>query len=165
MEKRKPSLTEDNKSEMHIHTLKMSVSEQALNELVAALPAGKKNPVQNLRVRLTSEGVMVQGEYPTMLMKMSFETLWEVKADGSIVQARLTAVKAAGLPAAMLRVVLLKTLRDLLAKEPGVCVVEEAIQVDLSKHSAMQKLQLKIHLTAVQCSHGKLMIEAGPLAA
>jgi hypothetical protein len=149
---------------MHIHALKMSVTEQELNELVTALPAGK-NAVQNLHVRLTSEGILVLGEYPTMLMKMAFETLWEVKGVGSIVEARLAAVKVAGLPAAMLRAVLLKTLRDLLAREPGVRVVEESIHVDLNKHTAIQKLHLNIHLTAVQCSHGKLMIEAGPAAA
>jgi hypothetical protein len=164
MEKRKPSLTEENEIEMHIHTLKMSVTEHELNQLVAALPAGK-NSVENLRVRLTSEGIVVLGEYPTMLMKMAFETLWEVVGVGSIVKARLAAVKVAGLPAAMLRAVLLKTLRDLLAREPGVCVVEEAIHIDLSKQTAIQKLRLNIHLTAVQCSQGNLMIEAGPAAA
>lgn len=164
MVNRNPSLTEENEIEMHIHTLKMSVTEQELNELVAALPADK-NAVENLRVRLTSDGVMVLGEYPTMLMKMAFETLWEVKGVGSIVEARLAAVKVAGLPAAMLRAVLLKTLRDLLAREPGVCVVDESIHVDLSKHTAIQKLRLHIHLTTVQCSHGKLMIEAGQVAA
>lgn len=145
---------------MHIHALKLSVTEQELNELVAALPSAK-NSVQNLRVRLTSEGVIVLGEYPTLLMKMAFETLWEVKGVGSIVEARLAEVKVAGLPAAMLRAVLLKTLRDLLAREPGVRVAEESIHVDLGKHTAIQKLRLNIHLTAVQCSPGNLLIEAG----
>jgi hypothetical protein len=149
---------------MQIHALTLSVTEQELNELVAALPLGKNN-IQNLRVRLTSEGIVVLGEYPTMLMKMAFETLWEVQGIGSRVQARLAAVKVAGLPAAMLRAVLLKTLGDLLAREPGVRVVEESIHVDLSKHTAIQKLRLNIHLTAVQCSQGNLLIEAGPLSA
>jgi hypothetical protein len=145
---------------MQIHALTLSVTEQELNELVAALPVGVNN-IQNLRVRLTSGGIVVLGEYPTMLMKMPFETLWEVKGVGSIVEARLVSVKVANLPAAMLRAVLLKMLGDLLAKEPGVHVVEESIQVDLSKHTAIQKLRLGIHLTAVQCSPGNLVIEAG----
>lgn len=148
---------------MHIHTLKLSVTEDELNELVTTL-SSEKNAVQNLRVRLTSEGILVLGEYPTMLMRMAFETLWEVKGVGTIVKARLAAVKVAGLPAAMLRAVLLKTLRDLVAREPGVNVVEESIHVDLSKHTAIQKLRLNIHLTAVNCAPGSLMIEAGPTA-
>lgn len=149
-----------NEIEMHIQALKLSVTEQELNELVAALPSEKKG-VENLRVRLTSEGIVILGDYPTMLMKMAFETLWEVKGIGSILEARLASVKVAGLPAGMLRAVLLKTLHDLLAREPGMRVVDESIYVDLSKHTAIQKLHLNIHLTAVQCSNGNLLIEAG----
>lgn len=152
-----------NEIAMHIHALKMSVTEQDLNDLVAVLPSGHNN-VQNLQVRLTVEGIIVQGEYAALLMKMGFETLWEVKAAGTIVAARLASVKVAGLPAAMLRSVLLKTLRDLLEREPGVRVVDESIHVDLSKHTAIQKLRLNIHLTAVQCGQGKLVIEAGTAA-
>jgi hypothetical protein len=149
-----------NEKEMHIHALKLSVTEQELNELVTDLSSGK-NSVQNLQVRLTSEGIVVLGEYPTMLMRMAFETLWEVKGIGSIVEARLASVKVSGLPAAMLRAVLLKTLRDLLAPEPGVRVAEESIHVDLSRHTAIQRLRLKIHLTEVRCDPGNLVIEAG----
>lgn len=145
---------------MHIHALKLSVTEQELNELAAAVPADKSS-VQNLRVRLTPEGIVILGDYPMMLMKMAFETLWEVTGAGSIVEARLASVKVAGLPAGMLRTVLMKTLRDLLAQEPGVRVSEEAIHVDLSQHTAVQKLRLNIHLTTVQCSQGNLLIEAG----
>jgi hypothetical protein len=151
-------------NEMHIHALKLSVTEQELNELVTDLSSGK-NPVQNLRLRLTSEGIVVLGEYPTMLMRMAFETLWEVKGIGSIVEARLASVKVSGLPASMLRAVLLKTLRDLLAPEPGVRVADESIHVDLSKHTAVQKLRLNIHLTEVRCGPGKLVIEAGAAVA
>jgi hypothetical protein len=146
---------------MQIQALTLSVTEQELNELVASLPLGKNN-IQNLRIQLTSDGIVVLGEYPALLMKMAFETLWEVKGVGSIVEARLASAKIAGLPIAMLRSVLLKTLRDLLAQEPSVRVVDDAIQVDLSKHAAIQKLRLGIHLTAVQCRPGNLVIEAGP---
>jgi hypothetical protein len=146
---------------MQIQALTLSVTEQELNELVASLPLGKNN-IQNLRIQLTSDGIVVLGEYPALLMKMAFETLWEVKGVGSIVEARLASAKIAGLPIAMLRSVLLKTLRDFLAQEPSVRVVDDAIQVDLSKHAAIQKLRLGIHLTAVQCRPGNLVIEAGP---
>src|SRR5579875_3511258 len=140
---------------MQIQALTLSVTEQELNELVASLPLGKNN-IQNLRIQLTSDGIVVLGEYSALLMKMAFETLWEVKGVGSIVEARLASAKIAGLPIAMLRSVLLKTLRDLLAQEPSVRVVDDAIQVDLSKHAAIQKLRLGIHLTAVQCRPGNL---------
>ncbi len=146
---------------MQVHSLKLSITEQELNEWVTALPAGK-NSIENLCVRLTSEGIVVSGEYPTLLMRMAFETLWEVKGIGSIVEARLASVKAAGLPATMLRGVVLKTLGDLLAREPSVRVVEESLHIDLSKLTAIQKLHLCIHLTGVQYGPGELIIEAGP---
>lgn len=146
---------------MEIHTLKLSVSEQELNELVAEAPSGK-HTVENLRVRLTPEGIVVLGDYPAMFMKMAFETLWEVKGIGSIVEARLASVKVSGLPAGMLRGVLIKTLRDLLANEPGVRVTDESIHVDLSKHTTLQRLRLRVHLTGVRCTEGNLVIEAGP---
>jgi hypothetical protein len=145
---------------MEIHTLKLSVTEQELNELVAEAPSGK-NSVENLRVRLTPEGIAVFGDYPAMFVKMAFETLWEVKGIGSIVEARLASVKVSGLPAGMLRGVLIKTLRDLLAKEPGVRVTDESIHVDLSQHTALQRLRLRVHLTGVYCTSGILVIEAG----
>ncbi|MHB1426272.1 MAG: hypothetical protein ACYC3I_24160 [Gemmataceae bacterium] len=145
---------------MEIHALKLTVTEQELNEIATELSSAK-SAVQNLRVRLTPEGIVVLGDYPTMLMKMAFETLWEVKGMGSIVEARLASVKVSGLPSGMLRAVLMKTLRDLLAQEPGVRVEDESIHVDLSKHGATQKLRLRIHLTAVRCSLGNLIIEAG----
>jgi len=145
---------------MEIHSLKMSIPEADLNALLAEMPAGK-SAVEKLRVRLSPEGIVILGEYPTMLMRMSFETLWEVTGLGSIVQARLASVKVSGLPAGMLRGVLLKTLREMLAKEPGASVQEETIQVDLSKLSSLQKIHLKINLTAVRCEAGLFSIEAG----
>lgn len=149
---------------MEIHTLKLSVTEQELTELATELP-GKKSPVENLRVRLTPEGIVVLGDYPTMLMKMAFETLWQVKGVGSVVEARLANIKVSGLPASMLRGVLIKTLRDVLAREPGVSVTDEAIHVDLSKHPSVQRLRLRINLTSVTCVTGNLVIEAGPALA
>lgn len=145
---------------MEIQTLRLAVTEQELNELVAEAPSGK-NAVENLRVRLTPEGIVVLGDYPTMFMKMAFETLWEVKGLGSIVEARLASVKVSGLPAGMLRGVLIKTLRDLLATEPGVTVTNESIRFDLSQHTMLQRLRLRVHLTAVRCTPENLVIEAG----
>jgi hypothetical protein len=146
---------------MEIHTLRLSVGEEELNELAQELSNGK-SAVENLRVRLTPEGIVVLGDYPAMLMKMAFETLWEVSGMGSIVCVRLASVKVSGVPAGMLRGVLLKTIRDLLAHESGVRVEDDVIHVDLSKHVALQKLRLRIHLTAVRCALGNLTIEAGP---
>jgi hypothetical protein len=147
---------------MEIHALKVSITEQDLKALLTEMPSGK-HAIQNLRVRLTPEGVVVQGEYPTMLMRMSFETLWQVHGIGSEVVARLTSIKVSGLPASMLRGVLLKTLRDTLAKNPGVRVEDESIHIDLCKVAAAREVHLSMNLTAVRCGEGNLLIEGGAL--
>jgi hypothetical protein len=146
---------------MDIHTLNVSITEEEINTLVAEFPPSD-SAVENLRVRLTPEGIVVFGDYPAMLMKMAFETLWEVKGIGSVVEAKLASIKVSGLPAKMLRGVLLKTIRDMTAREPGIRVEDESIRVDLSKHTALQRLRLRVNLIGVRCSLGHLVIEAGP---
>jgi hypothetical protein len=149
---------------MEIHTLKVSISEEEINALVTELPPNK-SAVENLRVRLTPEGILVLGDYPALFMKMAFETLWEVRAAGSVVESRLASIKVSGLPAAMLRGVLMKTIRDMTAHEPGIQVENESIRVDLSKHTGAQKLHLRVNFIGVRCEAGQLLIEAGPMVA
>jgi hypothetical protein len=149
---------------MEIHTLKMSITEAKINTLLEKFPPSD-GTLENLQVRLTPEGVQVLGDYPTMLLKMSFETLWELRATGSVMEARLTAIKVSGLPASLLRGVLLKTIRDLTADEPGISVEDESIRLDLDKHTGSQKLGLRVNLTAVRCEAGSVILEAGPLLA
>lgn len=145
---------------MQIHALKLSMAEETINSLLAEyLP--KESAVEDLRVNLTPEGIRITGQYPTMLMKMAFETLWEVQGIGSVVEARLASIKVSGLPAAMLRGVLLKTIRDALANQPGIAVEDGAIRVDLSQLPATRKVGLRINLSAVRCDAGQLVIEAG----
>jgi hypothetical protein len=146
---------------MQIHSLKLSLTEEEINSLVAEFPS-RDSAVENVRVRLTSEGIVVLGEYPTMLMKMAFETLWQVKAAGNIVEVRLASIKVSGLPAAMLRGVLMKTIRDMVAHEPGIRVDNETIHIDLSRHTSIQRLRLRINLTGVRCTPEGLVVEAGP---
>ena len=65
----------------------------------------------------------------------------------------------------MLRGVLLKTIRDMTADEPGFRVADESIHLDLARHTKAQKVGLRVNLTEVRCSSGGLTIEAGPLIA
>jgi hypothetical protein len=145
---------------MDIHALRLSVGEEEINALAAEYAPGT-SAVENLRVRLTPEGITILGDYPTMLLKMAFETLWEVKGIGSVVEARLASIKVSGLPASMLRGILLKTIRDMTAQEPGVQVDGDFIRVDLNALPALQKLRLRMNLTSVRCELGLLHVEAG----
>jgi hypothetical protein len=149
---------------MDIQALKVVLTEDEANALIAEfLP--KDTPVENVRVRLTSEGITVQGEYPVMLMKMAFEALWEVTGSGSELRARLASAKVAGLPAGMLRGVLFKAIRDAATREPAVQVEDEAVRVNLTELEPIKPLKLRLNLTSVRCTDKLLTIEAGPLLA
>jgi hypothetical protein len=146
---------------MEIQALKLFVTEDEINDLLAKyLPPDL--PVQDLRVRLTPEGVVVQGIYPTLLVKMAFETLWEITAAGPEVEARLANVRVAGLPAGKLRGLLVKLIRDAAAREPGVRVRDESLSVDVEEALRAKGLPLRVNFTAVRCSLNSLVLEAGP---
>ena len=146
---------------MEIQSLKLLVSEDELNELVRQ-HQHEMGAVEKLRLRLTPEGVIVQGEYPTFLMKMAFETLWELGVNGPEVQARLAAVRVAGLPAGMLKGALLKMIADVAGKEPGVRLQDDVVSVHLEEAARARGLFLRVCLNAVRCSVGCLVVEAGP---
>jgi hypothetical protein len=146
---------------MDIQALKLFVTEDEINDLLARfLPPDL--PVQKLGVRLTPEGVVVQGVYPTLLVKMAFETLWEITAAGTEVEARLADVKVAGLPAGKLRGLLVKMIRDAASREAGVCVRNESVRVDVGEALRAKGLPLRVNFTGVRCSLNSLVLEAGP---
>jgi hypothetical protein len=145
---------------MEIQALKLFVPEDALNRLVAEhLP--KDVPVQKLAVRLTPEGVRVQGEYPTVFMNVAFESLWTLAVAAGQVEARLAEVKVSGFPATMLRGVIFKVLNENLPREPGISVEGETLRVDVERVLAGKGVPLKVNLRGVLCSFGSLVVTAG----
>jgi hypothetical protein len=146
---------------MEIQTLKLFVTEAELNALAAkAVP--DTEAIENLRIRLTPEGVLVQGEYPTFLLKVAFETQWELTADGAELRAHLTSVKVAGLPAGLLKGALLKMLRDSFSEAAGVRVLDEAVLFNVEAIATARGVPLRVNLTAVRPSFATLILEAGP---
>jgi hypothetical protein len=146
---------------MHIQALRLSVSEDDINGLLEQ-HLGATAPVEGLRVRLTPEGVVVEGSYLALFMRVSFETLWELTPAGSEVRARLTSVNVAGLPAGILRGKLLRALRDAAAYHPAVQVGDEVVRVDVAQLLHGKGLPVRVHFTALRCGPGTLTVEAGP---
>ena len=83
---------------MEIQSLKLFVTDADV-AAIAAKALRAHESIEELQVRLTPEGVLLQGEYPTSFFKVSFETLWQLTAAGPEVLVRLGSVKVAGLPA------------------------------------------------------------------
>jgi hypothetical protein len=145
---------------MEILALKLFVNEAEANDLVKKhLP--DSGAIENLRVRLTPEGVVVQGEYPAFMMKVTFETLWELSVAGPEVVAHLASARVAGLPAGILKGAMLKMIRDAVAQGAGVRVGEDAVRVHAEEAARAFGVPLKVRFIAVRCSLASLVIEAG----
>jgi hypothetical protein len=145
---------------MDIENLRVRVAEEELNALVKEhLPADLG--LQGLRIVLTAEGIGVHGQYTTMLMPISFETLWAPEVAKGQVQASLTRVNVAGFPATKLRGVLLKVIADNIGGQPGVHFEGEVVRLDLDAFLAAHKIPLRVRPTAIRCTAGALILEAG----
>src|SRR5215468_473529 len=96
---------------MEIQSLKLFLTQAEVNEQARRVLRDTEG-VEELEVKLTPEGVVVQGQYAMSVFKVPFETTWQVSAAGPEVVARLASVRVAGLPAGILRGVLMKMARD-----------------------------------------------------
>src|SRR4051794_32760086 len=144
---------------MEILALRLFVAEDDVNGLLARhVPADVG--VENLRVRITPEGVHVLGDYPTMFLKVAFETLWALSVAAGRLEARLASVKVAGVPATLLRGVLMKVLEDAAAR-PGLRVEGESLLVDGEELLRANGFPVRLNLAEVLCSVGSLVVRAG----
>jgi hypothetical protein len=146
---------------MEIQTLRLFLSEQEANDLIVQHQPPDL-PVKNLRVRFTPEGARVSGEYPTLLMTMPFDSLWQLGAAGGRVEARLIDLSAGGMSAGPMRKVVLHALGGMLA-EPGVSVSDDAVLLDVPEMVRRRKLPLRLDFVvrAVRCVEGGVVLEAG----
>ena len=145
---------------MHIQSLRLRVTDADVSALLDQFRP-EDGPVEDLGVRLTPEGVIVAGVYPALMMKVAFETVWEVRAAGPALEVRLAHVKVAGLPAGVLRGVLFRLARDAAAAAPGVRVESETIHVHLEEALQARGVPLRVNVVAVHSGDGWLTVEAG----
>jgi len=144
---------------MEIQALKLLVTEQDLNELVKKhLPDDQ--PLENVRIRVAPEGVYVTGEYP-LLFRVGFETLWELDSQGGKLLARLTGLKAMGLPATVFKSAVMKAIEEAVQKEDWLGFEDDTVVVAVDQLLAEQGIQAKTNLSAVRCQTAALLIEAG----
>src|SRR5262249_19028523 len=109
---------------MEIQSLKVILTEAEVNQQARRVLRDTEG-VEELEVKLTGGGVVVQGQYALARFRVPFETTWTVSAAGPEVIARLASVQVAGLPAGILRGVLMKMARDSVEGEPGVRVQDD----------------------------------------
>jgi hypothetical protein len=147
---------------MEIQALKLFITDADVAAL-AEQHLGAGEGIEDLQVRLTPDGVVLSGRYPTSFFNVTFETVWQVSAAGIEIRVELATVRVAGFPANMLRGAMMKTLSDRVESEPGVRVEGEAVIVNVPDLARGGGIDLLINFTEVRMSIGTAVIEAGRL--
>ena len=143
---------------MEIQALKLLILQQDLNELLTRYLPGD-NGLENVQIRIAPEGVYVTGEYP-MLVRVGFETLWELEARAGKVHARLAGLKAMGLPAAVFKGAVLKAIEEAVQTENWLAFEKDTMVVDVDRLLAEKGITAKTNLNGVRCLAGEVVIEA-----
>jgi hypothetical protein len=144
---------------MEIQALTLVLAEKDLNDLVVRHQS-EDLPVEELRFRLTPEGLQVSGEYP-LFMRVSFEMRWELGIHNGNVTARLTYFKALGLGVPVFKEMLLKLLRESLARKDWFQLEgEDTVVVHVDRWLAKEGVPLRTNLTSIRCLDQVMIVEA-----
>jgi hypothetical protein len=143
---------------LEIQSLRLLVTEQDLNDLTAGrLPLDEE--VRQVRFRIAPEGIYVSGVYH-MLVKVAFETLWEVEVSRGNLVVRLSGFKALGIPVMLLRSMVMTALSQAVDHLDAVQVEGETVLVDVDRLLEGEGIPVRTNLTAVHCLAGQMVMEA-----
>jgi len=145
---------------MEIHALKLVVSEEGINTLLGAY-VPEDASVENLRVRISPEGLHVLGDYPTVFGKVPFETHWDLRIVSGRVHARLLTLKVSGMPGNLFRTMVLDLIQDALEREAGIVLEDETLLIDVDTVARSKNLLLRCNLRDLRCEAGQLLLQAG----
>jgi len=144
---------------MEIQALTLTLTEQDLNDLAAHhLP--EDMPVEELRIRLSPDGLHLSGEYP-LFLRVSFETRWELGVRDGLVTARLAHFKTLGLPVPILKGMLLGILREALAKKEWFQLDnDDGVVLNVDRWLQEEGVTLRTNLTGIQCLDRTMTVQA-----
>jgi hypothetical protein len=117
-------------------------------------------PVEDLRLRITPDGVVIHGVYPALGFRVSFEMLWELTVLPGEVEAHLRDLSVAGFGAGKLRGLLLKMVRDAVGNVPGVRVEDDRVSVNPAELLRAHGAPVSVEIVAVRCMNAVVEIEA-----
>jgi hypothetical protein len=144
---------------MELHALRLSLTEHDLNELLRKhLPPDTE--VQELRVRLSEQGIHITGIYP-FFIAVRFETLWELGVEQAQVSLRLASLKAMGVPGNIFKSAVMKIFEDLGRTEHWIRVAGDRVFADLEQAMIKHAVPARLHLKTISVQPGFIMLEGG----
>jgi hypothetical protein len=142
---------------MEIQALKLSLSEQDLNDLLRKyLPAD--HPIEELSVRVVPEGLTVSGVYP-LFINVHFQTHWQLGLDQGQVSARLDHFKAMGVPGNIFKSAIVKMIEDLAGAGEWVRVRGDTLWFDVDRCIGKFAFTARTHLKNLECQAGRVILE------
>jgi len=144
---------------MEIHSLRASISEKDLNDLVAR-HVPDDQPIEDVKVRINADGVHLSGVYP-LFVNVKFESHWKLDIRAGKVTATLAGFKAMGIPGNVFKSAILKFIAEAAKGEPWLQVEEDTILVDVDGILLKNGLNARMNLARVICQDGVVVIESG----
>jgi hypothetical protein len=161
---------------MEILTLRLLLTEQDLQELadqqLQQLPPDQGLP--SLQLRIVPEGVVVSGVYPTSLMELPFETLWQPAVLDGKLRVRLARVSTGSgvsdfaldvfnlISPGAVRGTVMNQIAGFLKGDDTFRIEGDTIVADPEQLLARQGFRVRVNLTAVHCLPGQLVLESAP---
>ncbi len=143
---------------MEIKQLKVEISDKDLNDLAGKnLP--KDYPVDDLKFEVTAEGIAIKGTYP-LFINVSFETRWELAVNEGKLTARLSSVRALGMPGNVFKSAILKVIADAVKDKPSVQLQDDLLLLDVEALLFEKGLIARTNFSALICRAGSITIEA-----
>ncbi len=144
---------------MELHSLKLSLTEQDLNELLRKyLP--KTVELEDLRIKFDDQRIHVTGVYP-FFISVRFETIWEVGVENGHASARLASFKAMGVPGNIFKSSVVKIVEDIAKQEGWIRIVGDRFLADLELGCSKYAVLANLHLKSIIVRPGTLVLEAG----
>jgi hypothetical protein len=144
---------------MEIHSLRASISDKDLNDLAARhLPDDQ--PIEDVEIRITPEGVYLRGVYP-LFVNVRFETHWQLGIRDKKVTATLAGLKAMGIPGSIFKSAILKFIADAAKGELWLQVDQDTILIDVEGILLKNGLNARMNLSKITCQDGLVWVESG----
>lgn len=144
---------------MELHALKLSLTEQDLNEILRKYMP-KDTSVEDLRVKFGDQSIIVTGIYP-FFFPVRFETIWEVGVEQGHASAKLTSITAMGVPGNIFKSAVVKVVENVAKQENWIRIVGDRFLADLELGCSKYAVTAHLHLKTITVRPGLLMLEAG----
>jgi hypothetical protein len=147
------------RARMDILSLRVRLTDADLNSMARTF-VPEDAPVDNLRLAVVDGAVQVNGDYPTPLFSIPFQTRWEPAVREGKVCVQLTGIKVVGLPGGMLRGLFLNGFRQVTRNLPGASLDDDTLVLDVDRILASRGVPLKTNLKTIRCTAGQMIVEA-----